>query len=130
MKEHLAHKTIGSGNIWFMPGDVEDPVILAECKERLQVDSKGNKQITITKKMLDKIAMEAKMRGRYPTLPFRIKGEQDTFFISKFEVLTEMVHEIKLLRQEVDELTQERDTWKKTAEQLFAKTKEEGEEWE
>lgn len=139
IKEYWARRQAGSGNIWFMPGDVADTVLLCECKERLQFDSKGEKQITITKAMLDKITAEASSysKGLYPALPFRIKGDDKTYIINRFEVLCEMVHEIKVLRHENSVVTGERDMWKAAAEELFRKVQElekqleqEGREWE
>lgn len=120
VKEWQARRQIGSGNIWFMPGDVADPVILAECKERGTVNSKGEKTMTIPKTMLDKIEQEAKTYGSYPALPFRYKNDQSgkTYFAQDFDVLCEMVHEIKMLRKENQVLENERDVYKATSEEL------------
>ncbi|MNP12121.1 hypothetical protein D3C76_1043410 [compost metagenome] len=118
IREYWAKRQAGSGNIWFMPGDVADTVLLAECKERLETNSKGEKQITITKLMLDKITGEAKMLSKYPALPFRIKGDDKTYIINEFGVLCEMVHEIKVLRHENQVVAQERDMWKDAAGEL------------
>jgi len=137
VKEYQSHRQAGSGSIWFMPGDVTDPVLLVECKERLQLTSKGEKQITITKLMLDKIRGEAKLLHRYPALAFRIKGDDRTYIINEFEVLCEMVHEIKVLRHDNEIVHQEKETWKKAAQdmehenkRLLREMKKMREEWE
>jgi hypothetical protein len=121
LKEYEARRQVGSGNVWFMPGDVTDTVLLTECKERMGVEtSKGKKSISITKAMLEKIEAEAKIAGGYPALPFRFKDDESgkTYVINDFDVLCEMVHEIKILRHQhkVDE--QEKEAWKKAAEDL------------
>ncbi|WP_422661666.1 hypothetical protein ACK8P5_26450 (plasmid) [Paenibacillus sp. EC2-1] len=120
VKEYFASRQLGSGNIWFMPGDVADPVILAECKERLLVNAKGEKTMTIPKDMIEKIMEEAKMLNRYPTLIFRYKGDENgkTYVVNDFDVLVEMIHEIKILRHEMKVVTNERDMYKAAAEEL------------
>lgn len=124
-REYESRRQAGSGNIWFMPGDVVDSVILAECKERHQLTTSGGKQITITKLMLDKIREESKILQRYPALPFRFKGDDRTYIINEFEVLVEMIHEIKVLRYDNEQLIKERDTWKKAAKKLETELKRE-----
>ena len=121
VREYQARRQLGSGNIWFMPGDVADTVILAECKERLTVTSKGEKNMTIPKTMLEKIEKEAKMYNAYPVLVFRYKGDEKakTYFTMDFEYLTEMVHEIKYLRHQMQELEAERNMYKEISEKLF-----------
>lgn len=120
VKEWQARRQLGSGNIWFMPGDVADTVILAECKERGTVNSKGEKTMTIPKTMLEKIEEEAKTYGTYPALPFRYKNDQSgkTYVAQDFDVMCDMVHEIKMLRAENRHLENERDVFKATAEEL------------
>lgn len=120
VREWEAHRQAGSGNIWFMPGDVADTVVLAECKERGTTNSKGEKSITIPKAMLEKIEEEAKLYRTYPALPFRYKGDMSgkTYVINDFDVLVEMVHEIKILRHENKVKNNERDMYKKVSEEL------------
>lgn len=130
VREYQARRQAGSGSIWFMPGDVTDPILLTECKERLQFTSKGEKQITITKLMLDKIRDEAKLLSRYPALAFRIKGDDRTYIINEFEVLCEMVHEIKVLRHENEVVEKEKNSWKKAAEDMKIELKRMRAQWE
>lgn len=120
VKQYYADRQAGSGNIWFMPGDVKDPVILAECKERLTFTTKGEKSITITKQMLEKIDEESKMLVKYPALPFRFKDDArgKTYVINDFDVLVDMVHEIKVLRHEDQVTKRERDMYKTVSEEL------------
>lgn len=121
VKEWAARRQLGSGNIWFMPGDVADSVILAECKERLKVNSKGEKSMTIPKSMIEKIAEEAKTYNTYPALVFRYKGDESgrSYFVQDFDVLCEMVHEIKYLRHENKSINVEKDMYKQVSEELY-----------
>ena len=121
VKEYQARRQLGSGNIWFMPGDVADTVILAECKERLTANSKGEKTMTIPKSMLEKIAKESETYGTYPALAFRYKGDEtgNTYFVQNFDTLSEMVHEIKYLRHENQEKDAEAKMYKEVSEKLY-----------
>lgn len=105
-----SRRQVRSGAIWFMPGDVSDTVVLAECKERSSVTAKGEKTITIPKEWLTKVAEEARMGGQYPTLMFRYKNDETIYSVNDFDVLCEMVHEIKYLRVENERLSEENDT--------------------
>lgn len=126
VKEYKARRQLGSGNIWFMPGDVADSVILAECKERLTINTKGEKIMNIPKSMLEKIVEEAKTYNSYPALVFRYKADEkaNTYFVQEFEVLAEMVHEIKFLRHQMQELEAERNMYKEIAEKLIKEKQE------
>lgn len=109
MKE--ARRQVRSGAIWFMPGDVADPVILVECKERSSVTANGEKSITIPKSWLTKLEAEAKLDGKYPTFAFRYKNDEQIYSINKFEVLEDMVLEIKYLRVDNENLKLERENY-------------------
>lgn len=126
VKEYQARRQLGSGNIWFMPGDVADTVVLAECKERLTMTTKGEKTMSIPKTMLEKIIEEAKMLNTYPALVFRYKADEkaNTYFVQEFEVLAEMVHEIKFLRHQTQELEAERNMYKDIANKLLKEKQE------
>ena len=108
-----ARRQVRSGAIWFMPGDVADTVILAECKERSTVTAKGEKTISIPRLWLDKLDEEAKLVGKYPTFAFRYKDDVNIYSINHFEVLEEMVLEIKYLRIERERLEEENRRLKK-----------------
>lgn len=106
-----ARRQTRSGAIWFMPGDVADTIILAECKERNTVTVKGEKTISIPKSFLTKIKKEAELAGKYPSFMFRYKDDEVIYSINEFEVLCEMVLEIKYLRIENEIIRQERDKY-------------------
>lgn len=111
-----ARRQVRSGAIWFMPGDVADTVVLVECKERSSVTAKGEKSITIPKSWLDKLDDEARFAGKYPTFAFRYKNDDTIYSINRFEVLEDMVTEIKFLRMENERLKAELDQLKKKEE--------------
>lgn len=106
-----ARRQTRSGAIWFMPGDVADTVILAECKERSTITVKGEKTISIPKSFLTKIKKEAELAGKYPSFMFRYKDDQVIYSINEFDVLCEMILEIKYLRIESERIRQERDKY-------------------
>lgn len=120
VKEWEARRQLGSGNIWFMPGDVADDVMLVECKERSTTTSKGEKSMTIPRSMMLKIIEEAKTYNTYPALVFRYKGDESgrSYFVQDFDILCDMVHEIKILRHESKVMKNERDMYKQVAEKL------------
>jgi len=95
-----ANRQVRSGAIWFMPGDVDDPIILAECKERSTVTAKGEKTITIPKAYLTKIKEEARLAGKYPCFAFRYKNDDVVYMTNEFGVLCDMITEIKFLRMD------------------------------
>lgn len=104
-----ARRQVRSGAIWYMPGDVADTIILAECKERSAVTASGEKTITIPKSWLTKVEEEAEHDGKYPTFAFRYKNDDQIYSINKFEVLEDMVLEIKYLRVDNENLKLERE---------------------
>lgn len=112
-----ARRQMRSGAIWFMPGDVADTVILTECKERAQTTAKGEKSITIPKSWLTKINKEAELAGKYPTFAFRYKNDDIIYSINDFEVICEMVLEIKYLRVENENIKNQRDKYHAVIEQ-------------
>jgi hypothetical protein len=71
--------------------------------------------------MLEKIEQEAKTYRTYPALVFRYKGDptHKTYFIQEFDVLCDMVHEIKILRHEEKIAKNERDMYKAAADKLL-----------
>ena len=107
-----ARRQVRSGAIWFMPGDVTDTIILVECKERSSTTAKGEKNITIPKSWLTKLDAEAKLDGKYPTFAFRYKNDEQIYSINKFEILEDMVTEIKFLRMENESVKLDRDKYK------------------
>jgi hypothetical protein len=100
----MARRTPGSGNKWYDPGDVSTPESLFECKERGTITAKGEKQISITKTMLDKIKEEAMGTGRFPALPFAFKGESTIYLVAEFDIYLELLQNISMLKERIDEL--------------------------
>lgn len=96
-----ARRQFGSGNKWYAPGDIVDNILLLEAKERDQITTRGERYISIHKEWIEKIISEARGTGRYPGLVFRFKGDNNSYAIMEFDALCEMVHEIKLLREEI-----------------------------
>lgn len=113
-----ARRQVRSGAIWYMPGDVADTIILAECKERNTITANGEKSITIPKSWLTKVEEEAQQDGKYPTFAFRYKNDDQIYSINKFEVLEDMVLEIKYLRVDNDNLKLERENYQIRIRQL------------
>lgn len=107
-----ARRQLRSGGIWFLPGDVQDTVLLPECKEREQYTSKGEKAFTIKKEWIEKVFEEARLADKFPALIFRFKNDDHVYFVDDFTVLRDMVHLIKVLNEEVEKLTKERDLYK------------------
>ncbi len=99
-----ARETPNSGAIWTMPGDIYTEDALIECKQRGQVTSRGEKQITLTREMLLKIAREAGS-VRIPLITFGFKGHPDEVYVAgDFNVFLELIQVNKLLKARVAEL--------------------------
>lgn len=110
-----ARRQVRSGGIWFLPGDVQDSVLIPECKEREEYTAKGEKTFSIKKEWIDKVYEEAKVADRFPAVVFRFKNDDQAFYIQDFETLRDMVHQIKVLKADIVEVTKERDAYKQLA---------------
>lgn len=121
-----ARRQLRSGGIWYLPGDVDDAVIIPECKEREEYDAKGEKSFTIKKEWIEKVFEEAKLVHRFPALIFRFKNDDQAYFVDNFDVLRDMIHMIKILTEENNTLTKERDLYKAAAKKAIDKQEEEG----
>lgn len=110
-----ARRQLRSGGIWFLPGDVSDEILIPECKERDEVTSNGEKSFNIKKAWIEKVYEEARLADKFPALVFRFKNDDKAYFIDDFDVLRDMVHLIKVLNQDVVQVTKERDAWKQLA---------------
>lgn len=110
-----ANRQVRSGAIWFMPGDVDDPIILAECKERSTITAKGEKSITIPRSWLTKIKAEAELTGKYPCFAFRYKNDDVVYMCNEFDVLCDMITEIKFLRVDNANLKNEKNKYRALA---------------
>lgn len=110
-----ARRQLRSGGIWFLPGDVDDAILIPECKEREEVTAKGEKTFSIKKEWIDKVYEEAQLVNKFPAVIFRFKNGDRAFYIHDFETLRDMVHLIKSLNQDINKLTKERDLYKAAA---------------
>jgi hypothetical protein len=102
----VARRQIASGALHFALGDMiteeELTAALAEFKERGSVDAKGNKQITIKKEWLDKLADEAREMGRdYYFLPFSFKGGDKDYVVLEYNILLSYIQTIQTLAEQV-----------------------------
>lgn len=103
-----ARQQPNSGAFWGMPGDVITEELLQECKERGTVSSRGEKQITIKKEMLEKIKKEANFR-RIPVLPFGFKNDDNIYVALEYDLLLEVVQKNKILEAKIKELEEEKN---------------------
>lgn len=116
-----ARRVIRSGGIWFMPGDVADPIMLIECKDHGEETAKGEKTFGIKKDVLDKIIEEGRLSGKYPGLVFRYKGTEQRYAVQPFESLCDLVVSLKAFMHDNEVLTKERDYYKQMTENLIKK---------
>jgi len=93
-----SQQVINSGALWFAPGDVNMEEFLVECKER-KLTSRGEKQFTITKEMLDKIKKEA--GGSKPgVVAFGFKNDDSVYLVADYNIWLELVHLANLNKDE------------------------------
>lgn len=103
-----ARATSGSGNLWSDPGDIITPDYLIECKERGTLNAKGEKTMSITKGMLDKIKEEAYFSQRVPLLAFSFKECDNVYVVIDYDVMLELIQTSHTLRDRILELEEER----------------------
>lgn len=97
-----AKRQIRSGALPFAPGDVSDSVAFLECKERTPTEANGTKSFTVSKDWLDKAEIEAKEEDKPMFLPFRFKGDEEIYTVTKWEYIAELITTIKSLMLEAD----------------------------
>ncbi len=100
--KYKAYETPNSGAFWGIPGDISTEEMLMECKER-GTHRGGEKYITITKMMLDKIEKEAGVK-KFAGLPFGFKGDDKIYIAADFDVWLAMVQINQHLKHENEEL--------------------------
>jgi len=108
----IARRQLASGALHFALGDViteeELTAALAEFKERGSKDARGEKQITIKKKWLEKLAEEAKLMHRdYYFLPFSFKGDTKDYVAMEYDMLLSYIQTIQMLHEQVKILQQQ-----------------------
>ena len=102
---YVAERQIRSGAFWWAPGDIDDNIIFAECKERKgkEVVSRGTKNFTIDKEWIDKGLVEAKTAGNKPFfLPFRFKGDDTIWTVTNWDWIGELVSMVKTFMMECE----------------------------
>jgi hypothetical protein len=102
----VARRQLASGALHFALGDMitEESLTasLAEFKERGSVDARGNKQITIKRDWLEKLAEEARHMGKdYYFLPFTFKGDDKDYVALEYDILLSYVQTIQQLAEQV-----------------------------
>jgi hypothetical protein len=100
----VARRQRASGALHYALGDMitEEQITaaLAEYKERGQISVSGEKQITIKKEWLKKLADEAKeMRRDYYFLPFAFKGDEKIYVAMDYDLLLSYVQTIQFLAE-------------------------------
>lgn len=84
-----------SGALWYEKSDVIHNILQLECKERTgTLLANGEKSFSVKKEWLTKAEREALDEGKTMALPFRFKGDDDTYIIVKSDSLIELVNHI------------------------------------
>lgn len=103
-----ARRQFNSGAFWHSKGDIKLEHALMECKERGTVNSKGEKQITIQKRWLEKQEKEAFLEQRdFWYIPFGFKGDDEIYLIKPYHHEMEIIYELRQARQCIEELEEE-----------------------
>jgi hypothetical protein len=100
--KQIARRQLNSGAMAHALGDMiteeELTAALAEYKERGSADARGEKQITIKKEWLDKLAWEAEQMGRdFYFLPFSFKGSDKDYVALEYDMLLKYIQFIQIL---------------------------------
>lgn len=98
----LGHRVLGSGALPGLKGDVKLGDMLAECKTRGTINASGEKTISLTKAMFEKIKKEAGYE-KIPILPFKYKNDDVHYVAMEFDILLYLVEEIERLEALVQE---------------------------
>jgi hypothetical protein len=83
-------------------GEIGRLKLLIEAKSWNKVDGRGEKVVSFSVSLLDKISREADLLGRLPIFVYHVKGSSDEWAVVRFDWLYET---IKALELEVEELT-------------------------
>ena len=91
-----------------MPGDIITEEELAECKERGSTTSRGEKTITIQKKQLEKIELEAYQANKKTWhYIFGFKECQRIYVVKDYEDELKMIQQMKSLKDRISDLEKE-----------------------
>jgi hypothetical protein len=104
--KEIAQKQIASGALHFALGDMiteeELTSAIAEFKQRGELSSSGQKQITIKKDWLDKLKKEANiMKKDYYFLPFSFKESDDIYVVLDYDILLSYIQTIQILLSKI-----------------------------
>jgi hypothetical protein len=100
--EYESHRQPGSGALSFAKGDVWDSIVLNESKLRDQsTAARGHKQHTLKREYLEKIIKEAGFT-KIPIYTFRFFEDEEIYTVLRFNDLLDLIHEVKLLRTELN----------------------------
>ncbi|SFJ63709.1 hypothetical protein SAMN02799624_05297 [Paenibacillus sp. UNC496MF] len=110
----VARRQIASGAKHWALGDMitEEALTaaLAEFKERGSLSAKGEKQITIKREWLEKLADEARqMKREFHFLPFAFSGDTKDYVVMEYDrllayiqIIQSLVEEMRLLRMQME----------------------------
>jgi len=88
-------------------GEIGRLKLLFEAKSWDKVDGRGEKVVTFSKALLDKISKEAQLLGRAPIFLYHIKGESDEWAVVRYDWLHDLItkweEEIINLAEQLDE---------------------------
>ncbi len=91
-----ARRTIASGALPFLKGDVADLILHIECKERTGNELKsGDKSISIRKEWLTKAKDECRNTKKKMCLPFRFKNDKNIYCIMDFDDVADLITTMK-----------------------------------
>jgi hypothetical protein len=116
-----ARRSRGSGNTWFEKGDVLDMFVTMECKERTGKELKsGEKSMSIKREWLEKATEEARGNDRVMALPFRFKGDENTYIIMEDDSIIELINTLKAYKIDNDAKSREMELLKQKLKDLEA----------
>lgn len=108
-----ARRSRGSGNVWFEKGDVLDSIVTMECKERTGTLLKsGERSMSIKREWLEKAKDEAMLNGKTMALPFRFKGDEQSYIIMESNSIIELINTLKAYQHDNDAKTREMELLK------------------
>ena len=75
-------------------GDIHDILLLFEAKSWYQVDGRGERQISFSIGLLDKLEREAASLGRIPFFIYHPKGSSFELFFGRYDRLHDLLKEL------------------------------------
>ena len=94
------HRVPGSGAFVTLPGDVLAELVTLnlafELKSWNKVNGRGEKTVTFSSSLLDKIDEEAKQLNRVPLFVYHVKGESEEWAVVRYSWLHEKLRDYEL----------------------------------